>query len=196
MNTPTRHSSAPYICMVKPGVAPYICIVLALALAGCSVNDLTVPLLALSQATVAAEFGVPRLEAAGKIDTATGDKILAYAAAVSLAASKSSAELASSDPPATKSLKIAANFAGIAVPAFGPGTGGEVVALVTAIAAAVALFLEAVGKPPAQVKVSASERKALATIEATHADNARIASELLESRPAKAGPPRIEIRPR
>lgn len=121
-----------------------------LLLCGCSISGISVSLTAISDACAFATVTVPILEASGVLPTGIGNIILAYTGAVSNAASQSSAELLSTDPPAVQATKIISYFSAVAVPALGPTVGPEVQSIVTAINAAVDLFVQQFKSPRAQ----------------------------------------------
>jgi hypothetical protein len=129
-------------------------IISTLLTSGCSTGGLPTTLAVISDACTAATFAIPLLEASGVIPVGIGNIVLAYTGAVSDAASKSSAELLTTDTAAQKATKITEYFAAVAVPALGPTVGPEVQALVQAIASAVNLFISQFTSPSAKTAIS------------------------------------------
>jgi hypothetical protein len=150
-------------------------IITTLFTSGCSTGGLPTTLAVISDACEAATIAIPLLEASGVVPSGIGNIVLAYTGAVSDAASKSSAELLTTDTAAEKATKITSYFASVAVPALGPTVGPEVQALVNAIASAVNLFLTQFDSPSAKkvlaspaadhLKLSMGDRHALGGLE-------------------------------
>jgi hypothetical protein len=133
-------------------------LIAALLLAGCTpTTTLSTSLTVLSDACEAATVAIPLLESTGVIQPGVGNIVLAYTAAVSKAASESSAELLTTDSTAVKGTKIIGYFAGITVPALGPSVGPEVQALVNAITGALQAFLVNFTSPSAKAAIASGQ---------------------------------------
>ena len=136
-------------------------IISTLLTSGCSTGGLPTTLAVISDACTAVTIAIPLLESSGVIPAGIGNIVLAYTGAVSDAASKSSAELLTTDTAAITATKITCYFANVAVPALGPTVGPEVQALVNAIASAVNLFVSQFTSPAAIKAIKAGTVPAL-----------------------------------
>lgn len=121
-------------------------LLLVALLAGCGSGTVVT---ALELVTAASEAAVSTLEAAGQITPGTAIQIDSYLANVSAATQFAATELQSTDTTALKVSKIAAQFAGIAVPNLPPGTAQAIVTAIQAVANAVSKFLVQIQPPPA-----------------------------------------------
>ena len=116
----------------------FIVIILALALVGCTSNQV---IQSLENILAASEAAFPIVAAAANLPPATPAAISAYLQAASTATANAATELGSGDPSAVKAAKIAAMFATVVRPVLPAGTPQEVAAVVTVVANAVANFL-------------------------------------------------------
>jgi hypothetical protein len=127
-----------------------LAVLLSFALVGCSssaVRDLQL-VVAGGEAVVAA------LESAGTIPAPAAALINTYMGQVSAFVSFSTTELASSDSPAVKASKIAAEAVGISKPDLPSGTPTLVATSIQAVASALANFLSNIAATSAQLSVS------------------------------------------
>ncbi len=147
-------------------IIPILFLILALCTAGCQTSTV---ISTLENVVSAAEIAIPVIGAATGLSPATSALIVSYLQEVNIATAQAATILAGTGTSAQKAAEIAKAFASIAagcncVP---PGTPQEVVAVVNAVAQAVLQFLTnfpPTPAPPPAVKVSATDRIALANI--------------------------------
>jgi hypothetical protein len=142
--------------------------------AGCQTSTIVSTL---EGVVTAAEIAIPVIGAATGLNPATTTAIVSYLQQVNIATAEAATILAGAGTSAQKAAQIVKLFAGIAAGCncIPPGTPQEVVAVVNAVAQAVLNFLTNFPPTPAPapaIKVSASDRTALASIRTRAEQNA------------------------
>jgi hypothetical protein len=154
-------------------LAPVAVLILLLLSAACQTSTI---ISTLEGVVTAAEIAIPVIGAATGLNPATTTAIVSYLQQVNIATAEAATILAGTGTSAQKAALIAKAFAAIAAGCncIPPGTPQEVVAVVNAVAQAVLQFLT--NFPPATpapaVKVTASDRTALASIRTRAEQNA------------------------